>query len=282
MKHETPEPTMTHPNEARPVVIKLGGALLTDPALLEPLWRDVARLRETTPVVLVHGGGPQATAMARRLGHEPRIVHGRRVTSDLDLDIIQWTLRGKLNTQLVAQAARFDVPAVGVSGADGGLVQVVRRPPWHVDGEEVDFGWVGDVEYVKADVLATLLRSGYVPVVAPLGIDVEGQVYNVNADTVAQAIAQALRAAAFFLVTEAGGVRRDPYAPESFLPHCDAATFEEGTASGWIAGGMRVKLKVAFDALRAGVPEVFILAPHHLFDRERATRIVLSHPAEET
>ncbi|QXD14380.1 acetylglutamate kinase [Rhodocaloribacter litoris] len=259
---------------ARPVVVKVGGALVAEPERLDPLWAAVARLRETTPVVLVHGGGPQATAMARRLGHEPRIVHGRRVTSDLDLDIIRWTLRGELNTHLVAQAHRHGVPAAGLSGADGGLVRVVRRPPWQVDGETVDFGWVGDVEAVRPGIVAALLAGGFVPVIAPLGIDAAGQVYNVNADTVARHLATALGAAAFLLVTEAGGLRRTPSDPASLLDRCDAATFERGVADGWIQGGMRVKLAVAFEALRAGIPDVYVLAPDDLLERRRATRIL--------
>lgn len=254
-----------------PVVVKAGGTVLADAT---PLWTGVARLRRQAPVVVVHGGGPQATAMARRLGHEPRIVQGRRVTTELDLDILLWTLRGALNTRLVAQAHRHGIPAAGLSGADGGLVRVIRRPPWHVAGETVDFGLVGDVVRVDPGLVRALFAGGFVPVVAPLGIDDAGQVYNVNADTVAQHLATALGAEAFLLVTEAGAVRCDPSDPASRLATCDAATFAQGVAEGWIDGGMRVKLTVAFEALRAGIPEVYVLAPDDLLERRRATRII--------
>ena len=259
---------------SKPAVVKIGGALLAMPDVMDTFWTSVAALRHETSVVIVHGGGPQATEVARRLRHEPRIVHGRRVTSDVDLEIVQWTLRGALNTSLVAAAARHGLAAVGLSGADGGTLRVTKRPPWEVDGETVDFGWVGDVERVETGLIETLLRGGFVPVLAPLGLDAAGQIYNVNADTVACAVAEALEAASFLLVTESGGVRRDPGDPASRLDRCDRATFERGVEGGWIAGGMRVKLHVAFEALEAGITDVAILPPSALLTRADATRLV--------
>ncbi|MDX1546302.1 MAG: acetylglutamate kinase, partial [Rhodothermales bacterium] len=148
-----------------------------------------------------------------------------------------------------------------------------RRPPWQIGGDTVDFGWVGDVERVEPRLVQVLLGSGFVPVVAPLGIGAEGQLYNVNADTVACALAGALRARAFLLVAESGGLRRDPDDPASLLTRCDAGTYRRGLDDGWIRGGMIVKLTVAFEALRAGIPEVAICAPDDLATRTRATRI---------
>ena len=259
---------------SKPVVLKIGGALLAMPNAMETFWTSVAALREKTSVVIVHGGGPQATEVARRLQHEPRIVHGRRVTSDVDLEIVQWTLRGALNTSLVAGAARHGLAAVGLSGADGGTLRVTRRPPWEIDGETVDFGWVGDVERVDVRLIETLLARGFIPILSPLGLDAAGLVYNVNADTVACAVAEALAAASFLLVTESGGVRRDADDALSHLDRCDLATFERGVEEGWIAGGMRVKLHVAFQALDAGISDVAILPPASLLDRANATRLV--------
>ncbi len=266
---------MTTSETPSPTVIKVGGALLDGADMPAGFWEAVRVLVAEAPVVLVHGGGPQATAMARRLGHEPRIVHGRRVTTDLDLEILLGTVRGALNARLVGQAARHGLRAVGLSGADGGLLRVHRRPPRRLDGETVDFGWVGDVDGAETRVLEALLAGGFLPVVAPLGIDGAGLLYNVNADTVARTLAEALHAARFLLATEAGGLRRDVDDPASRLPRCDAATFAAGVEAGWIRGGMRVKLQVAFEALRAGVPEVFILAPDDLAARASATQVVL-------
>jgi acetylglutamate kinase len=260
--------------ESNPIVVKISGTLLADGGAPEAFWRGMRTLQETAPVVLVHGGGAQATAMARRLGHEPTIVQGRRVTGDLDLDIVHWVLRGKLNTQLVADAKQHGLTAVGLSGADGTTLRVTKRPPWTVDGEAVDFGWVGDVEGVDPALLRGVLAGGMVPVVAPLGIDAEGQTYNVNADTVARALAAALGAEELLLVTATGGVRRQADVPDSHLATCTADTFEQGTEAGWINGGMRVKMEVAFDALSGGVSDVYICAPDDLVRRAHATRVV--------
>lgn len=245
------------------VVVKLGGAILADAEAVAAVWAGVLRLAEggRQRAVLVHGGGPQATALARRLGHEPRIVAGRRVTGDLDLDVALWTLRGELNARLVAAGRAAGVRAVGVSGADGGLVRVHRRPPRDVDGETVDFGHVGDVDGVEPALVTTLLEGGFTPVVASVCADDAGALYNVNADTVASELAAALGASRLDLVTEAGGVRRNASDPDSLLPSLTAAEVEAGVAEGWIAGGMRPKLDVARAALRRGVPAVRVCAP---------------------
>lgn len=256
-------------------VIKIGGALLSRSEDLDVFWKSVLQLRERMAVVVVHGGGPQATAMARTLGHEPRIIHGRRVTSDLDLDIMKWTLRGALNVELVAQAIRHHIPAVGLCGVDGATVVVQKRPPWEIDGEMVDFGWVGDVIDINTNTVDTLIQAGFVPVLSPLAVDNDGFIYNVNADTVAYSLAGALKAAEFLLVTESGGVQREIGQPETLLSTCNEALYQSGITEGWIQGGMRVKLQVAFEAIHTGVPDVFILSPDDLTSRSRGTRVTL-------
>ncbi len=257
-----------------PVVIKIGGALLKEPAILAEFWPALQQLSQTSPVIVVHGGGPQATSMARRLGHEPTIVDGRRVTSDLDLSIVHWTLCGELNTGLVSQAIKHGVNAVGLSSIAGQTLKVHRRPPWTINGELIDFGWVGDVASVDPSLLNALLASNFVPFVAPLGIDEAGQTYNVNADTVAHAIATAINAGAFLMVTESGGVRKDAADPASRMARMDAALYQQGAEAGWIKDGMLVKLKMAFAAKTAGIPEVHILSPGDIFSRAEGTEIV--------
>lgn len=255
-------------------VAKIGGALIDDQAQLTSFWQGIKQLQLEGPVVVVHGGGPQVTRVARRLGHEPRIVQGRRVTTDTDLEIIQWTLRGAVNSFLVAQALQYGVRAVGLCGVDGNTLQVHKRPPWQIDDEAVDFGWVGDIDRVQPTLLHTLLDAGFVPVLAPLGVDAHGDRYNVNADTVACAIAASLNAHRFLLVTESGGVRRAATDPASLLNTCDRALYNQGLIEGWINGGMRVKLHVAFDALTSGISDVFILPPQALIDHRQGTQII--------
>jgi acetylglutamate kinase len=254
-------------------VVKLGGALLADPAALAAVWGEVAGLRKTGPVILVHGGGTQVTSLARRLGHEPRIVAGRRVTTDIDLDAILQILRGQLNTRLVATARAAGIPAVGLSGVDGGLVRVERRPPQSVAGEVIDFGHVGDVAGCDPAVLHTLIDAGFVPVVASPCADAAGNLYNVNADTVALTLADALGADHLLLVAEAGGVFEDLADARSRIAEIDAGGFEAGVAAGWIVGGMRPKLEVGFEARRRGVPHVRICAPAGLTDSLTGTTL---------
>jgi acetylglutamate kinase len=255
-------------------IVKLGGAILDSPADVAAVWAGVTALQAGGPVVVVHGGGPQATALARRLGHEPRVVAGRRVTTDLDLRTALWAMRGELNARLVASARGTAVAAVGLSGLDGPTVTVERRPPRLIDGESVDFGHVGDVVSADARLLRVLLGAGFVPVVAPLCSDASGAVFNVNADTVALAVAEALGAARLLLVAGAGGVFRDYPDPASRLQTLDAARFEAGVRDGWIDGGMRPKLEAAFAALGRGVPHVRVCAPGGLADPDAGTRTV--------
>ena len=256
-----------------PIVVKIGGALIADEDHMAAVWPALRSLRKRGPVVLVHGGGQQMSALADRLDHTPRRVQGRRVTTDLDLEIAQWTMSGGLNTRLVAKATAHDLPAVGLSGADARQLRVTKRPPWTIDGEEVDFGWVGDVEAVDPTLLEPLLGRGLLPIVAPLGVDEKGQLYNVNADTVASALARALAARQLLFVTDTGGVRRDPADPSSHLEVCDAAAVERGVEAGWIEGGMRVKVETALDALRDGVKQALVCAPGDLLSQDRATEI---------
>jgi acetylglutamate kinase len=261
--------------ENTPIVVKISGSLVEKADAMDALWDALPSLREHAPVVLVHGGGKQMSEVADRLGHTPRRVQGRRVTTDLDLEIAQWTLCGALNTQLVAQAKAHDCTAVGLSGADAGQVQVTKRPPWQIDGETVDFGWVGDIDRIDPTLIDGLLARDLMPIVAPLGVDEDGQVYNVNADTVACALATALSAQQMIFVTGTGGVCRDASDPTSHLATCDHATFESGVNDGWIDGGMRVKIKTALDALGNGVGKAVVCAPDDLLEQTHATEVVL-------
>lgn len=249
-------------------VIKIGGTVLqTDCA---SLWSGVRALKESHHVVVVHGGGPQSTMLAQRLGHEPKIVHGRRITTELDLDAMKMAIGGSVNTDLTASAVTIGLPAIGISGVAGGLVQVNKRPPWIMDGNSIDFGFVGDIDRIDAVILENLLAFDLVPIVATMGIDGDGIVYNVNADTVAAEIAAAFPAEQLVLVTESGGIRDADGNSVSVLSRQEVRS---GIEKGWITDGMIVKVHTALRALRAGVAEVRITSPEGIADTSRGTRI---------
>ncbi|HCR49955.1 MAG TPA: acetylglutamate kinase [Rhodothermales bacterium] len=256
-------------------VIKIGGAEVASPHMAT-VWAYI-RMQQLAgeSVVVVHGGGPQLTKLAKELGHMPEIIQGRRVTGDLDLHLIQWIIRGQLNAQLSSQAMVAGVKAVGVSGVDGGLVRVIKRPVWQIEGREVDFGWVGDVQQIQPEPLLALMNAGFVPIVATMGVDETGQIYNVNGDTVGLELAKALGADEIILVTESGGLRRNQHDPESHISVCDAPLATSGIAAGWIQGGMLVKLVEAQKALRAGIGAVLLIRAEDMAQPEKGTKVVL-------
>jgi acetylglutamate kinase len=246
------------------VVVKVGGDVLGGQAL-GLVAREMARARVGRRMVIVHGGGPQATELSRRLGLEPKIVGGRRVTDAATLDVMKMVVAGKLNVDLCAALRGEGVPAVGVSGTSG-VIRAKKRPPRVVSGggaEPVDFGFVGDVESFDVDLLAALELAGYVPVIACLGTaagaDVAGGVLNINADVVASQLAGALKADALVACTAVGGVRRDRDDPASRLARLTVAEARAAIAAGTVAGGMIPKLEEAFASLEAGVAAVHIV-----------------------
>lgn len=244
-------------------VVKVGGALVDSADALPVLASRISILHKDWSVVIIHGGGPQATRLARLLGREPVIVEGRRVTSSLDLEIIVSSVCGAVNTQLVAALTGVGLPAVGTSGAAANMVLVTKRPPWELNGEIVDFGYVGDIDEINPSPILSLLENGYLPVVATVGVDGSGQLYNVNADTTASAVAVAIRAQRFCLVTGSGGLRK----AGRIVHYCDDELYRSGWEEGWIKDGMLVKLKAGFAAVRSGVDRVEIVGVDNLIGK---------------
>jgi acetylglutamate kinase len=248
-------------------VVKLGGDVLAEP-LLTVAAGELARARQAGyRLVIVHGGGPQATELSRRLGLEPRLVGGRRVTDEATLDVMKMTVAGKLNVDLCAALRAAGVPAVGVSGSSG-VIRAHRRPPRVVSGggeAPVDFGFVGDVDGFDRALLDALQAAGYVPVLASLGAGERGTaagvVLNINADVVASQLAAALGADALIACTAVGGVRRDKDDPASRLPTLTVAAARAAIADGTVQGGMIPKLEEAFAPLASGVKAVHIVGP---------------------
>lgn len=246
-------------------VVKLGGDVLQDEEVLDHVAEQLALLHSLSiRLVVVHGGGPQASLLSRRLGREPVMVAGRRVTDDAALEVAKLVYAGLLSTDLVSALRRHQVQAVGLSGVDADLLTAHRRPPVEVQTDEgerrlVDFGHVGDIDRVDPRVLTTLVEHRFVPVVASLAGDGEGGVFNVNADTVAESLAIALRAQKLLFLTGAPGVLRDRNDPSSLVTFADPDDLAGLLAGGGIAGGMRPKVEACIRAATGGVERTHII-----------------------
>jgi len=242
------------------VVVKYGGNAMEDPALADLFATDVVlmRLVGIHPVV-VHGGGPQISALMRRLGKEPEFVEGLRVTDEETVDIVRLALVGEVNRQIVASINRHGRYAVGLSGEDAGLIGARPR--------DERLGFVGDVDHIEPEILWNLFRDDLIPVVATIGVDTAGQHYNINADAVAGAIAEALRAEKLVYLTNVPGLFRDLGDEATLVSAIDAAGLEELERSGALGEGMVPKVESCLSAVRHGVARAHVLdgrIPHAL------------------
>jgi acetylglutamate kinase len=243
------------------VVIKYGGAAMVQPELREEFARDVVLLKYVgmNPVV-VHGGGPDITSYMERLGMEVRFVEGLRVSDEATVEVAKMVLVGKQNKDIVLRINRHGQPAVGLCGDDGRLFTVRKQ----LAGGETDIGFVGEIETVDVDVLLHIAED-YIPVVASVGADTEGNSYNVNADAAAAAVAESLTAFKVIFLTDVEGWRADPDDPNSRISEATAQEVRERLTE--VTGGMRPKLEAAVHALEAGVGNAHILdgrQPHSL------------------
>ena len=246
-------------------VVKLGGEVLGEPEVLEHVTGQLALLSSLSiRLVVVHGGGPQATALSRRLGSEPRMVAGRRVTDDAALEVAKLVYAGQLNVDLLAALRAHRVQAVGLSGVDADLITAHRRPTVQVVDDAgktvtVDYGHVGDVDRVDPRILGTLVEARFVPVVASLAGGEDGEVFNVNADTVAESLAVAMRAQKLIFLTGAPGVLRDRNDPSTLVTFADPDDLAGLMASGVLSGGMRPKVEACIRAATGGVERTHII-----------------------
>jgi acetylglutamate kinase len=244
----------------RTVVIKYGGAAMTDPQLKEDFARDVVLLKYVgmNPVV-VHGGGPDITRYMERLGMEVKFVEGLRVSDQATVEVAKMVLVGKQNKDIVLLLGRHGQPAVGLCGDDGLLFTVSKRL-----AGETDVGFVGDIDRVDVDVLNHIAED-YIPVVASVGADAEGHSYNVNADAAAGAVAAALGAYKVIFLTDVEGWRADVADPSTRISEATAAEVRERLPA--TSGGMRPKLEACVQALEGGVGAAHIVdgrQPHSL------------------
>jgi len=253
------------------IVIKLGGEVVKAKAVLSVVCADIAALaKQGLPIVVVHGGGPQATELQTKLGLAPRIVAGRRVTDDATLDVMKMAVAGAVNVDLCAALTAAGARPVGLNGSSSAVIKAHKRPPRVLAGagpDPIDLGNVGDVDDIDQSLVTLLLSAAYLPVLACLGADLEGRVYNINADVVANKAAARLNAHALVLVTDVAGVLRDVNDPSSRVAKLTAAEGRKAIEDGVVTKGMIPKLEESFAAIAEGVRSVYIvgkLAPGDL------------------
>lgn len=246
-------------------VLKLGGEVLSSAEALDSIAVQVALLESLSiRVLVVHGGGPQASALSRRMGLEPEMVAGRRVTSPEVLEVAKMVYGGQLNIDVVAALRGQGVSAVGLTGTDAGMVTVHRRPPVEITDDDgvtrtVDFGEVGDVDGVDTRLLDILLPRGHVPVVASLAADTAGRILNINADTLAAVLAGALGAEKLIYMTGAPGLLRDADDPSSLVAFAAPEDLQALLAAKSVKGGMRPKVEACLQAVSSGVRRTHII-----------------------
>jgi len=242
-------------------VIKAGGDAFLTQESTRALLEQIGILHQVgIRVVLVHGGGPQSTALAQRLGLSTQMVEGRRVTDAETLEVSTMVLNGEINTRIVAVCRALGIPAIGLSGVDGGLIKATKRPPVQVAGRTVDYGYVGDILGIDTSILLKQLDNDLVPIVSPLSADDHGTLLNINADTVAAMIACELKAEKFVMATGTPGILDKLEDPRSLISYIDRAGLRRLREEGKISGGMLPKAAAIERALSGGVPRVHVIS----------------------
>jgi len=249
-------------------VIKYGGAAQVEDKLKDSFALDIVLLNFIgIRTVVVHGGGPKISATMKRMGKEPAFVQGQRVTDKETMEIVEMVLGGLINKEIVSLINSHGGKAVGLSGKDGGLIKARKKylkksDPMDEDG--IDIGQVGEVESVNPEILNTLERDGFVPVISPIGVGKSGETFNINADNAASAIASALRAEKLILLTDVPGIKGKE---GQVLTTLSRSGIEKLIGEGTIAGGMLPKVQACISALQSGVGKTHIVdgrMPHCL------------------
>jgi len=270
------------------IVIKIGGNAIVEPSILDDIVRDVILLQHIgIHPVIVHGGGPEISEKMERLGKKPEFAGGLRITDDETLEITRMVLVGNVNTRIVSLIGRYGGKGIGLSGKDGRLILARKKAPVIVPGtsDEIDLGWVGETEIINPEILMITSGRGYIPVIAPIAVDLAGNSLNLNADTVSGDIAAALHAKKLILLTDVLGVLSDPSDVATrimdrqeqstgttarkgkVLSHISASEVDDLIEDGTIRGGMIPKIRGGVCAIRGGVSKVHIIdgsKPHSL------------------
>jgi len=260
------------------VVIKYGGAAMTDCDLKQKVMQDIVLMRYVgmQPIV-VHGGGPAINSMLNRLGIESEFINGLRVTSQDAMEIVEMVLGGKINGEIVAGINASGGKAIGITGKDGVLIEAKPMDP---DGI---MGFVGEIVNINPQIIETIIENGYIPVIAPIGIDQEQAAYNINADLVAAAIAVKMKADKLVLLTDVPGLLQNPQDSNSLISELKVSEVEGYIQQGVIAGGMVPKVQCCVEAVTGGVGRTHIIdgrVPHsillEIFTREGIGTMVVN------
>lgn len=248
-------------------VVKFSGKVTENKENLASLCEELALIHQVgIRLCVIHGGGKQLNELAERMGVAQTVINGRRVTDDETLELAKMIFAGKINVEILAALRNHGIEAVGLSGVDGNIVQAEKRPLKEVLNratgarEQVDFGFVGDVLKINVQLLEVLLEKDYLPVVSSLGADNEGQIFNINADTIATEIAVHLRAEKLVVMSDVNGIYEDADKPETRISRLSLAQAEEMIRSGTATGGMIPKLQSLIGLLKRGVKSAHVIS----------------------
>lgn len=248
-------------------VVKFSGKVTEDKENLASLAEELALLHQVgIKICVIHGGGKQLSELAKKLGVAQTVIDGRRVTDDETLELAKMIFAGKINTEILAALRRRGITAVGLSGIDGNIVHAEKRPPKEIknkttgETETVDFGNVGDVLQINAELLQLLLENDYLPVISSLGADDAGRIFNINADTIASEIAAQLQAEKLVLLSDVNGIYLEADKPETKISRLSIAEAEDLIENGKASGGMIPKLQSIIALLNRGVKSAHIIS----------------------
>lgn len=252
LKHQETSQPGAETSGKQSFVMKCGGSTLA--ALPDSFFEDLKQLQASgIQPVIVHGGGPAISENLEKLGIETEFVNGLRRTTEAVLDVVEMVLAGSINKQIVRRIQQSGGKALGISGVDGALIQA--RPV----ANSAEVGWVGDVTHVESDIIQGIIGMGYMPVIAPVGVDGGGQRYNINADTAAGAVASHLGTERMIVVTDVPGIMKEIEGTKQVLPVVSVRQIQDMIASGDIYGGMIPKVKAAVSCIQGDVQEVVIV-----------------------
>lgn len=248
-------------------VVKFSGKVTENKENLRSLAEELALLHQVgIKICVIHGGGKQLNELAEKMGVVQTVIDGRRVTDDETLELAKMIFAGKINVEILAALRNHGIEAVGLSGVDGGIVGAARRPPKEIlnrttgETETVDFGFVGDVLKINVRLLSLLLEQDYLPVVSSLGADDSGQIFNINADTIATEIAVHLKAEKLVLLSDTNGIYLDAARQETKISRLSITEAEEMIRSGAATGGMIPKLQNLIELLKRGVKSAHVIS----------------------